>query len=92
MDRAPIIIGLCVNMSGVAMAFKWGFPQPDHEETLGLALEFNDDEPQGDGRTHAQWKADQKKQRAQYKLMAQIGLGLMGLGFALQVCGTLLSN
>jgi len=74
------------------MAFKWGFPQPDHDETLGLALEFTDDEPHGDGRTHGQWRADQQKQKAQYKLMAQIGLGFMALGFALQVCGTWLST
>lgn len=79
-------LGLVSNIIGVALAFKFGYPQPSHEEGVGVGLE--DGTPLGDGRTVAQYNEDVRKQKARYLLWSRVGLGLMGLGFFLQLGAT----
>ncbi len=67
-------IGLVLGMVGVVMIFKWGPPQPSFEGD-SLLLE----------------STDEKKlaaEKAKYKYLSQIGLALIGVSFALQLCGT----
>jgi hypothetical protein len=79
-------LGLVLNMAGVVLAFIYGFPQPSHEEGVGLGLE--DATPMPDGRTVAQHNKDTRKQKARYLFWSRAGLGLMFAGFVLQLVAT----
>jgi hypothetical protein len=78
--------GLACNMAGVVLAFFYGYPQPSHEEGVGLGLE--DGTPLGDGRTVAQHNEAVRKQKARYLFLSRAGLGLMFFGFLLQLVAT----
>lgn len=71
--------GLVSNIVGVAIAFRWGYPQPSYEETVGLALE---------GDVVPGVKEAAQAQRRKYLLLSRFGLVLMGLGFFLQLGAT----
>lgn len=79
-------IGLVANMVGVALVFFYGFPQPSHNEGVGLGLE--EGTPLPDGRTVAEYNRDVAAQRDRYLFRSKAGLSLMAIGFTLQLCGT----
>ena len=81
------LIGLIMGMAGTALAFKFGFPQPDFEESVGLALE--DNTPVSNGMTAKQFAEAQRRKRSKYKFMAYVALSLICLGFVMQVISTL---
>ena len=76
-------VGLVLNIAGVILVFFYGFPQPTHEEGVGLGLE--DSTPLPDGRTVAQHNEEVRKTRARYLCMSRLGLGLVVLGFLSQL-------
>jgi hypothetical protein len=79
-------VGLVLNIAGVILVFFYGFPQPSHEEGVGLGLE--DGTPLPDGRTVAEHNQDIRKTRARYLCMSRLALGLIVLGFLFQLCAT----
>jgi hypothetical protein len=67
-------IGLVLDIVGVVILFKFGFPQPDFEEAILLATEGSD--PEG------------PKKRKLWTAMSMIGLVCLVGGFAFQLWGT----
>lgn len=84
-DDLVISIGLLANMSGVIIAFFYGYPQPSHEE--GSALIIEDATTMDDGRTAEEHDEDVRKRKKKYRCRASFGLRLMFFGFLLQLIG-----
>ncbi len=74
--------GLIANMLGVGILFKYGFPQPSHDQGVGLALEDGTTLP--DGRTVAQHNQDSLNTAKRYRRLAFTALFLILVGFVLQ--------
>ena len=81
------VIGLILNISGVALLFVYGFPQPTHEEGVALCLEDNTKLP--DGSTVAEHDAEVRATKSRYFLRSRLALGLIILGFGFQLWSTL---
>lgn len=79
-------IGLIANMAGVALVFVYGFPQPSHEEGVGIGLEDGTMLP--DGRTVAEYSQDIAAQKRRYLFCSRFGLALLVIGFLMQLCAT----
>ena len=79
-------LGLASNIVGVVLVFFYGFPQPSHEEGVKVGLE--DNTPLADGRTVAQFNEDVRRKKAKYLFRSRAGLGLMFIGFVLQLVAT----
>jgi hypothetical protein len=78
-------IGLILGIIGVSFIFKWGPPQPSFE--AGVSLGVEDATPIGDtGKTVADHDREVAVQRRRYTRMSRIGLLLIMIGFALQLC------
>ncbi|MCA8255864.1 hypothetical protein LGM89_21610 [Burkholderia sp. AU31624] len=75
-------IGLFANMTGVALAFFFGFPQPDHRE--GDFLMATDATVMPDGLTVGEHNKQKLRRKLIYKIMSLVALGLMFAGFAAQ--------
>jgi hypothetical protein len=79
-------IGLCVGIIGVGVIFKWGPPQPLLEGHAPLVLSDTTQLP--DGGTVAEQKNRISKLRRHFLNMSRVGLGLILVGFILQLIGT----
>lgn len=79
--------GLVSNIAGVALAFFYGYPQPSHEEGVGLSLE-KATYLEHLGKTVEQLEADTRKQKSRYRFWSRVGLALMAIGFVLQLIAT----
>jgi hypothetical protein len=75
--------GLLLSIIGGVLLFRYGFPQPTHEEGAALGLENNT--PLADGRTVAQHNEDIRKTRARYRCRSKTALGLIIIGFLCQL-------
>ncbi len=64
-------IGLLLGIVGVAILFIWGPPQPDLDPHIKMVLEKQDDFT--------------KRLRRRHEIMSRVGLGLVGLGFLVQL-------
>ncbi len=76
-------VGLLLSIVGGCMWFFYGFPQPTHEDSVGLALE--DNTPLEDGRTVAQHNEEVRKTKAKYRRISQMAPALIILGFLCQL-------
>jgi hypothetical protein len=79
-------IGLVLSMVGVVIIFKYGPPQPNLEEGVGLGLEDGTRLP--DGRTVAEHDRGVTALRGTHQRMSKVGLGLVFVGFAFQLWAT----
>jgi len=79
-------IGLLFNIGGVALLFRFAWPQPNFEEGEGLGLEGGTRLP--DGRTVDERDADVLKLKRQYERRSRLALILIIVGFALQLSAT----
>jgi hypothetical protein len=77
-------IGLIFGMVGIVLIFIWGPPQPSFES--GVSIGLQDNTQLSNGKTVAQNNAEIAAKKTCYKLMYSIGLGLIGVGFFLQLC------
>ena len=68
------VLGLCLNMAGVALAFVFGFPQPNLGEGINLVLANSADHD-----------AKQRARKLLYRRMSLLALLFMLLGFAAQL-------
>ena len=77
-------IGLTLDIVGVGILFFYGPPQPVLETGVGLGLE--DGTPVGpNGETVAELDVVTRRRRKRFSVMSRIGLGLILVGFALQL-------
>lgn len=79
-------VGLALGMAGVVMLFIWGPPQPSFEDHVSLSLEHGT--VLRDGTRVADYIEANRRQRARYMWLSRIGLGLIGIGFAVQLWAT----
>jgi len=85
-------LGLVANMAGVALAFFYGFPQPSHEEGVNLGLELGTPLESMGGITVAEYNEQVRKRKNKYLFRSRFALGLMGVGFILQLIATLIAR
>jgi hypothetical protein len=76
-------IGLLLGMAGVLIIFRWGPPQPDFHESVGLGLE--DETLLPDGTRVSDVAEAARRAKRWHKIMSRVGLGLIGLGFFVQL-------
>lgn len=79
-------IGLVLGMAGVVLIFIWGPPQPSFEQGVAIILESGNVLP--DGKTVAQHDKEATTNKQQYKLISQIGLAFIFMGFVCQFVET----
>jgi hypothetical protein len=83
------LLGLMANMSGVVIAFRFGYPQPSFDEDTMMAFEggtiFSD------GTSATQNRDEARNRKKLYSRLARLGLLLMFVGFALQFVAQCLS-
>jgi predicted cobalt transporter CbtA len=76
-------IGLVLNIIGCGLWFFYGFPQPTHEQGVGVGLE--DGTKLSDGRTVAQHNDEVWQTRDKYLRMSNAALVLIAIGFVCQL-------
>lgn len=79
-------LGLCCDILGAVILFKYGFPQPDFNEDVGLALE--DETELEDGSTVRQYQVMAKAMKESYVSVSRAGRNLLLIGFVLQIIAT----
>jgi len=79
-------IGLLLNIGGVALLFRFAWPQPTFEEGEGLGLEGGT--RLKDGRTVDERDAAVRKAKRQYENLSRLALTLIIFGFVLQLFAT----
>ncbi len=75
--------GLLFNLIGIILLFRFGFPQPDFKETVGIAME--DYTPVGNGMLAKDFAIMQKKLRNKYKKTSIISLVFILVGIFVQI-------
>lgn len=80
-------LGLFFNILGVAIVFFFALPQPSFSGGGGIVV--GDDHLFDDGETLGEKKAKAERQRKAFECRSKAGLGLMLLGFALQLAAVL---
>ncbi|MEX3791549.1 hypothetical protein [Paraburkholderia sp. BR14374] len=83
------VFGLGAKMVGVVVLFFFGFPQPTHDEGVGLALQ--DATPLPNGKTVAEHNASVRRRRVLYRVCSTVGLALLFVGFVLQLPAAILA-
>jgi len=76
-------VGLLFDIMGVALLFKFGPIQPDHE--IGSSLALEDNTPLSNGQTDKEYREMQEKRKQKYVSWSSIALGLIIIGFLLQL-------
>jgi hypothetical protein len=76
------IVGLALELIGVAIIWRFGWPQPQLEGGSSFALE--DDTPMDDGMTAGQERAEIADRRPTYAKMSVLGFSLLAIGLVLQ--------
>jgi hypothetical protein len=76
-------IGLLLGLVGVVILFIWGPPQPDFDESVGRAIEPST--ALKDGRKVSDMIEATRRLKRRHQIRSRIGLGLVGLGFFVQL-------
>jgi hypothetical protein len=77
------ILGLVLNMVGTAILFFFGYPQPNHDEEVSIGVSENT--VFTDGTSVKSIMAKARKRKLIYKSMSLIGMGLVFIGFGMQL-------
>jgi hypothetical protein len=78
-------VGLVLGMVGVVIFFIWGPPQPDFDEGIAMGITFTEDTVFTDGTKPSEIVASAKRLKRRHEIMSRVGLGLIGLGFFVQL-------
>jgi hypothetical protein len=89
LQRCLNILGLILNMVGVAILFRWAPPQPTFEGIGGIVVENANVLPSG--KTAGEERADAAARQVHYKRMSRVGLVFIFAGFACQLGGEILA-
>ena len=76
-------IGLVLGMLGVVFIFIWGPPQPDLDQSVGIALE--DATVLADGTKVSDMVAAAKRRKRRHRIISSFGLFLIFCGFGVQL-------
>jgi hypothetical protein len=76
-------VGLISNIAGVALVFKYGWPQPSHEPGVNIVL--SPENALEDGMTAAEYDRLVEGKRTLYQWRSSLGFALMAIGFAFQL-------
>jgi hypothetical protein len=76
-------LGLILNMAGTLVLVIFAFPQPDFG--AGGQLVVNDNNPHPSGKTFGEVRARARSIKILYRIIAILGLGLLFVGFLLQL-------
>lgn len=68
----PVFIGVVMSILGTGVLFKFGFPQPDFSEEVGIALE--DNTPVGNGLTAKEYGEEVAKKKRNYRIVSSVAL------------------
>ena len=77
-------IGLSLGILGVVIIFFFCPPQPSFQEATVLSVSAGTTFV--DGTTEAERREKTRQEKQLYSCMSKVGLGLIGLGFAFQLC------
>ncbi|MCW5650445.1 MAG: hypothetical protein KIS62_11925 [Ramlibacter sp.] len=77
---------MVLNIIGVVLLFVFGFPQPTHDEGIGLGLE--DATPLPNGKTVAEHDASVRERKRLYLICSNTALVLLLAGFGFQLWAT----
>jgi hypothetical protein len=83
------VIGLSLDVIGVAILFFWAPVHPNIEDGIGLGLE---DATIVDGKTVSEHNKDKEKQKKKIRILSKIGLVLILIGFFIQIISNLLQD
>jgi len=75
--------GLVLGMLGVAIIFRWGPPQPDFKESVGRSL--GEGTVLKNGRKVSDMIEAARRLKRRHEIMSRVGLGLIGVGFFVQL-------
>lgn len=78
------IIGLCINIVGVLIMFFYPAPYPKLNKGVGIGLEDGNFIPQLN-MTVGEYNKKIEKRRKKHLILSKIGIGLVGIGFILQL-------
>ena len=84
--QAITALGLILDATGALILFFHAPPQPNFEESVGLALE--DATPLGEGKTVADHKERVRRTRKRYTRVSRAAMLIIALGFVLQLWAT----
>jgi hypothetical protein len=76
-------LGLVLGMAGVLVIFRWGPPQPEFSESVGIGI--SPATVLKDGTKVADIIADARRLKDKHWKMSSLGLGLVFIGFAVQL-------
>lgn len=79
--------GLIFGLIGVIFIFVWGPPQPQLDEGINVGL-AEDTPIDNSGKTVKEFNDEIRKTRKKYKIFSKMGLGLIFIGFGLQLWAT----
>ena len=79
-------IGLALGIIRVVLIFKWGPPQPQLTEGVSIGISARNVLPSG--KTVAEPDAEIRARRSLHLWRSRIGLGMILIGFVLQLIGT----
>lgn len=77
-------IGLCLNIIGALVTIFFGFPQPEYDPTVLLAID--DGETSHHGMSKEQSKALNTRNKNWHTRCSTLGIALLLLGFVAQLC------
>ena len=90
LPRLLNLAGLALGMVGVLVIFRWGPPTPDFTE--GVAIGVTEETILEDGRKVSDMIEHTRRLKRFHSIMSRVGLGLIGVGFALQFIATMLET
>jgi hypothetical protein len=82
--------GLVISAAGTGMVWKYGLPQPSFEGAGAITAEDNTVEP--NGKTVRQNREAMEAERTIYRTRAEWGLGLLAIGFVVQLAGEVVTR
>lgn len=86
-------LGLVLNMVGVTLAFFYGYPQPDLDDSLQLGLgEMPPDWKMPSGEAYGDFKERIAREKTTHLFRSRSGLALMFAGFLLQFLSFVIVN
>lgn len=83
------IVGLVLNLAGVALLFKFGFPQPQFDE--GVSLELEDGTVFDDGTSVRGYTERARITKRRYRRRSGLALLLIMIGVVMQVGATIIA-
>lgn len=84
--------GLLLSLIGAVTIWRFGLPQPDFDDSVAIgAGELPDDHKLPSGETYGDMVRRVAREKERYSALSRAGLGLIIIGFALQLASAVIS-